>query len=85
MTTKAFVFIGKDEGKIYHLNVFYHREDGPAVEYPNGAKYWYRHGKLHREDGPAAKYACGTKYWYLQDKQYTEEEYWRMIKLKTLW
>jgi hypothetical protein len=32
----------------------YHREDGPAREWPaQGAKAWYRHGKLHRDDGPA--------------------------------
>jgi hypothetical protein len=22
-----------------------HREDGPAIEYPNGDKYWYFNGK----------------------------------------
>lgn len=30
-----------------------HREDGPAVEYADGSKYWYQNGELHREDGPA--------------------------------
>lgn len=33
-----------------------HREDGPAVEYPNGAKMWYQWGKLHRVDGPAEEW-----------------------------
>ena len=28
-----------------------HREDGPAVEYSNGRKYWYLNGKLYRERG----------------------------------
>jgi len=30
-----------------------HREDGPAVEWYNGSKEWYKNAKLHREDGPA--------------------------------
>ena len=30
-----------------------HREDGPAVIYPNGLILWKINGELHREDGPA--------------------------------
>ena len=45
-----------EEGKI-------HRIDGPAVEYPDGSKYWYRDGEIHREDGPAVESSHGTKYW----------------------
>ena len=52
-----------------------HREDGPAKEYVNGDKYWYRDDKLHREDGPAIEYANGSKSWYLNDISYTESEY----------
>lgn len=41
-----------------------HREDGPAVEYPNGTKQYWINGRLHREDGPAVEYADGTQeYW----------------------
>jgi hypothetical protein len=72
-------------GTYYLLNGAFHREDGPAIEYANGDKIWYYHGQWHREDGPAAEYANGTKYWFIQGKGYTEEEYWRMIKLKALW
>jgi len=57
------------------LNGKYHREDGPAIEYPDGSKTWWLNGRLHREDGPAAEWANGYKEWYLNDKQYTEEEY----------
>jgi hypothetical protein len=49
-----------------------HREDGPAVEYPNGTKYWYLNGKLHREDDPAVEYSDGTKYWYLNGEPHRE-------------
>jgi len=31
--------------KHYRLNGELHREDGPAIEYPNGSKSWYYHGK----------------------------------------
>jgi hypothetical protein len=40
-----------------------HREDGPAIEYNNGTKYFYINGLLHREDGPAVIDANGEQYW----------------------
>ena len=57
-----------------------HREDGPAIEWTDGSKFWYRNGKLHREDGPAIEYANGSKYWRLNGKEYTEEEFNRATK-----
>ena len=30
--------------KVWYLNGKLHREDGPAVEYPNGSKMWYLNG-----------------------------------------
>lgn len=41
-----------------------HKDDGPAVEYITGTKYWYINGKLHRIDGPAVEHADGGKEWY---------------------
>ena len=41
-----------------------HRESGPAVEYKDGEKRWYRNGLLHRIEGPAVEWADGTKLWY---------------------
>jgi len=46
-----------------------HREDGPAIEFANGHKAWYRNGTL-REDGPAREYANGNKCWIYQDVLY---------------
>ena len=57
-----------------------HREDGPAAEYANGDKLWYKHGKWHREDGPAIEYSNGSSSYYLKYIKYTEEEYWEKIK-----
>ena len=52
----------------YNLEGNYHRENGPAIEYADGDKYWYMNGKLHREDGPAIEYANGSKYWHMNGK-----------------
>ena len=30
-----------------------HRDDGPAVIWPDGYEQWYRDDRLHRDDGPA--------------------------------
>ena len=74
---KTYIVKVDDYGnKYWFLNDKYHREDGPAVEYPNGCKFWYLNDKLHREDGPAVEYDTGGKYWYLNDVEYTEAE-WR--------
>ena len=34
-----------DGTKRWFLNGKLHREDGPAIEYPNGSKEWCLHGK----------------------------------------
>jgi len=52
-----------------------HREDGPAIEWNDGSKWWYLNGKLHREDGPACEDVSGAKSWYLNDKRLSEEEW----------
>jgi hypothetical protein len=49
-----------------------HREDGPAVEYASGSKFWYRDDKRHREDGPAIEWENGTKEWYRDGKLHRE-------------
>jgi len=52
----------------------YHRKDGPAKEYINGDKFWYKNGKLYREDGPAVKYTNGDKKYYLNGKEIKEKD-----------
>lgn len=66
----------------------YHRIDGPAIEYVDGSKFWYKNGLLHRTDGPACEYASGRQYWYLSSKRcwylngekMTEEEFDKAVK-----
>ena len=66
--------------KHWYINGKLHREDGPAIEWADGAKSWYINGKCHREDGPAVEWANGTKYWYINDKFLTEAEFNARIK-----
>jgi hypothetical protein len=49
-----------------------HRDDGPALEYPDGTKVWFQFGMRHRADGPAVEYANGDKIWMINDKQHRE-------------
>jgi hypothetical protein len=51
------IYYYNDEGLL-------HREDGPAIEYSNGEKHWYKNNLRHRDDGPAIEYPNGAKYWY---------------------
>ena len=41
-----------------------HREDGPAIIFPDGTQYWHRNGEFHRDDGPAIIYPDGRQHWY---------------------
>ena len=49
-----------------------HREDGPAVEYADGTKFWFQNGLLHRLNGPAVELLNGDKEYYLNDIYYSE-------------
>jgi hypothetical protein len=53
----------------WYINGELHREDGPAVIFPDGRGFWYLNGKLHREDGPAITFSTGTEYWFLNGKE----------------
>ena len=59
--------------KHWYLNGKLHREDGLAIEYPDGSKVWYLNGKCHREDGPAVEHSNGNKSWYLNNKEVNPE------------
>jgi len=72
------VYIEIDDvgNKFYHRDramKIFHREDGPAIEWVDGSKSWYRNGKLHREDGPAGEYASGTKVWSIDGLKHRED------------
>jgi len=46
MKTKTYKVVVDEYGtKRWYLNDLYHCEHGPAIEYPNGTKYWLLNGK----------------------------------------
>ena len=53
-----------------------HREDGPAIIFPNGTVMWFLNGARHRVDGPAIVWPGGTKEWWLNGVVYTKREYY---------
>jgi hypothetical protein len=57
----------------YNADDKFHRDGGPAAEWPNGDKYWFQHGKLHRDDGPALVWANGTKSWYQHGSRHRDD------------
>jgi len=61
-----------------------HREDGPAVERPNGYKGWYQHGKRHREDGPAREWADRHKEWWINGQEMSEEDHKQWLRTNKL-
>ena len=72
--TKPYI-IKNDVATYYYKDVhctIIHREDGPAMEYHDGSKFWYLNGKRHREDGPAIEYWNGDKSWWLNGKRHRE-------------
>lgn len=47
----------------FYKNGDLHREDGPAVYFINGSKYWYVDNILHRDNGPAEKVYLEKEYY----------------------
>ena len=69
---KQYIYIDERGNKFYYSDksmTARHREDGPAVEWANGAKAWFINGKRHREDGPAIEDADGFKAWFINGEE----------------
>lgn len=79
MAVKKYYVTVNEEGTTYwHKDAeckVLHRENGHAIEYTTGDKFWYQNGDLHRTDGPAIEYANGTKRWYINGVPMTEDEF----------
>ena len=81
--TPQYIKINELGSKFYYKDKemkILHREDGAAVEWSSGDKFWFLNGVLHREDAPAVEYANGTKAWYLNGERHREDgpavEWW---------
>jgi hypothetical protein len=81
--------VGKIDGAhFYYVNGLLHREDGPAIIEDNGDKFWMQNHMLHRLDGPASEFADGGKEWFIWDEKIpcsSQEEFERVLKLRTFW
>jgi hypothetical protein len=69
-----------------------HREDGPAVEWPDGSSIWVYNGRQHRLDGPAKHILVSNKIWYdtwwVDGKLVpvkSQKEFEQYLKLKVFW
>ena len=56
-------------GRTYRRGGLLHREDGPAVIWPDGTQLHYEDGKLHREDGPAVHGGRGPDEWWREGRR----------------
>lgn len=77
---------------IHYVDGLIHNDNGPAIEFSNGVKEWFKHGKLHREDGPAieANRDSSNVWWYngdflgndSEDDNYSQEKFelWKKFK-----
>jgi len=65
-------------------NGLLHRLDGPAIEWANGHKEWYKNGWIHRLGGPAVEHVDGRKEWWIRNKSYkTKESYFNSLPKKS--
>ncbi len=71
------------DGNICHIkNGKWHREDGPAVEWANGDKFWCINDRYHRDGGPAKEFASGHKEWWVNGKWHrTKKAYLEASKI----
>ena len=62
--------------KVYYKKwtQFFHREDGPAVEFASGSKVWYINGMRHRVGGPAVEWCNGNKEWWVNGERMSPEK-----------
>jgi hypothetical protein len=67
------IHTSKDGIITYFVDNKLHREDGPAIIYPNGTKFWYKEGNNHREVGPAKVWVDGNEEWWLNGELHRED------------
>ena len=53
-----------DKKNYYNILGQHHRLDGPAIESPDGSKYWFQNDKRHNPNGPATIHPDGTQEWF---------------------
>ena len=64
--------------RYYNADGQLHRDEGPAIEWVDGAKEWYQNGQMHRIGGPAVKWGS-LRQWFLLGVEYTEQSYYEKL------
>lgn len=75
--TKDFTGICKilyDNTIRHYKDGFLHRQDGPAIEFPNKSCVWFLNGKRHNENGPAVKEKNNYKEYHYNNIWYFKVE-----------
>ena len=66
-----------------------HRENGPAIIFPDGDSSWFFDGKLHRINGPAIDWKVEGRFvWALHGVRVdctTQEEFEQLMRMKAFW
>ncbi|RTK95521.1 MAG: hypothetical protein EKK64_06780 [Neisseriaceae bacterium] len=63
-------WIQKEDALYHYKNGRIHKDNGPAVIFPD-KEVWYHYGKIHRDnDLPAVIYKDGSKEWYCKGKRH---------------
>ena len=57
----------------YWLNNKIHREDGPAIEWSDGSKFWYVKGLCHSDNTFAVEDQNGNKFWYFKGMRHRKD------------
>ena len=75
-----------EHGTVYYYNSKgqYHRTDGPAAEWADGSKFWYKNGLWHRLAGPAIEYIIGHKDWCIKNYSYSKSCHNRLYLFSVL-
>lgn len=60
----------RGEATRYYRDSLFHREDGPAVDWPGMYQIWSINGYYHRTDGPAVIFHKGELQFWLEGRQY---------------
>ena len=69
------VTVGENGDKRWYLNGKFHREDGPAIEYADGTKYWFINDQpLTEAEFNIRTKSCNGKVVEIDGKKYKLQE-----------
>lgn len=66
--------INEEGVKHYYLNDKLHREDGPAIEYPDDSPWWFINDEYRPNDDMPNESIINSKFWYLNGQRINPEE-----------